>query len=538
MQRGFSSDKRVDESTPLQNFTTTPGDSLDDSPAAAEAEGLSRSHQQQQQQQHFRPWTAMQTDRNRHPDQTVARGAGTGGKSDAESSSSAAAIHSVAIPMPLPYPLPSITKTNSPEHTQHKNSLDVSASFMSEPSVSEEELETIGSSQLDYQKKIFYRQKLREFDAQSVGDTSLSSSNISTSPQPQRFRIQFDSSSDHLRNSMGKVRNKVKAASDRLSFSSMMNSEGKDKTSRTSLDASVAPSPPTRESSKGSNLKIGQVLSEDSQSSIDSIRGTSLTTEQSGGENTSSSALEISNRTDASNNYQSREINPPNASQTNCDSKGSRRKGSRHFNMHSGDDVVISGGGAQNNVLNNAYRSRVLPASTRGDPSSWGNDSSSPFAHIEMDKSHWRTATWDGSREISTRSRTKPSSHPFIKSNTNVSLDNAHDDVRHNLAPLNSWLPPYQHPDGTQYQYQNLSPDIESYESDCSYGTSESYSSSSYTDSYGKSADNFTGTRQTPEYRKVQFVSDKEATKFDNAMRRVGSVLDKPREFQIVVRMS
>jgi hypothetical protein len=200
--------------------------------------------------------------------------------------------------------------------------------------------------------------------------------------------------------------------------------------------------------------------------------------------------------------------------------------------MHSGDVAAAmnSGGGDRNN--SNALRSREVIGSTKGNPSSWSNYSSSPFAHIDMDKSHWRTATWDGSREESTRSRTEPSSQSIIKSNTTLSL-NKTNDTRPNVAPINPWPPPYQHPDGTQYHYapQNLSPEHDSFESDGSYdGTSESCSSSSYTDSYEILTDNITGIRRSPEYRKVKFQSDKEDTKFDNAMRRVGRVLDKPCE--------
>ena len=543
MKRSLSLDDErvvvVDESTPLQNFKMSGDDDDDDgddtldnrttSTTAASA-ALSRSYQQQH---HFRPWEVNHSQRV----EEAARGgaAANDGNSNERLSSAIHAKDTLTIP--------SISKSssNSPEHTtQHKHSLlDPSTSFMSEPSASEEELETIGSSQFDFQKKMFYRQRLREFDAQSVGDTSLSSSNISTSPQPsQRFRFQFD-------NRIGKVRNKVKAASDRMSYSTMVLSsvEGNDnKTSRTtSLDGGArgddtatlggVPSPPTRASSEESSHKIGQVLSEDSHSSADSIRGISITTEQSGGENTSSSAMQIADTSDRQRNkYRKRESNASNAS----DSNGSRNNGSRHRRIHSDDaaSAMNSSGGDLKN--SNSYRSREVIGSTKGNPSSWSNYSSSPFAHVnvDMDKSHWRTATWDGSREESTRSRTNPSAQPFIKSNTNLSLNNAND-ARPNVAPINPWLSPYQHPDGAQYHYatQNLSPEHDSYESDGSYdGTSESCSSSSYTDSYEILTDHVTGIRRSPKYRKVKFQSDKEDTKFDNAMRRVGRVLDKPCE--------
>ena len=435
----------------------------------------------------------------------IARRSGNGAKSGEE----LPAIHANAMSL--------IAKNNSQEPTQHKNILDPSPSFMSEPS--EEELETIGSSQLDFQKKMFYRQKRREFDAHSVGDTSLSSSNISTSPQPQRFRIQFDSSSDYFRNNIGKVRNKVKAASDRFSSSSMMQSEGKDKAIQTSSDARSAPSPPNRESCEGSNQKIGQVLSEDSQSSVESIRGIGITTEQSGGEDTSSSAFQISDTPNSpQNKYRLRENNIPNESLSNTDSKVYRRRDSREGS------------------LEGAYRSRIFTGYSRGNPSSWSNDSSSPFVHVDTAKSHCRIATWDGSRVATIHNRTMPSSQPLIKSNTNLFLNEEHD-MRPNFAPTNPWIPNHQHPDGTHFRYapQNLYPE-ESYESEreSAYGSSASCSSSSYTDSNERLTDNVNGIRRSPEYRKVQFLPEKEATKFDNAMRRVGSVLDKPCELQIL----
>ncbi|KAL7554225.1 hypothetical protein ACHAWF_017643 [Thalassiosira exigua] len=96
--------------------------------------------------------------------------------------------------------------------------------FLSDPSASEEELTEIGSSRMDERKKFLYRQRMREFDATSVGDTSLSSSNMS--PTPQRFRVQFDHAP--RRGGGGKVRDRIRAASAKFSFSSSLMSDSRD----------------------------------------------------------------------------------------------------------------------------------------------------------------------------------------------------------------------------------------------------------------------------------------------------------------------
>lgn len=413
--------------------------------------------------------------------------------------------------------------------TNHDISLDPSTSFMSEPSFSEEELETIGSSQLDFQKKLLYRQKLREFDSQSVGDTSLSSSNISTSPQ--QFRIQFD----EIR-TRGKVKNKVKAASDRLSLSSMV--QINDKTFRTTLDGTHAGTlqsvmvPPLGDTSEDSKQKLlplsneenhdGHTLSEDSQSSVDSIRGISFTTEQAGGENTSSSALQAS-----------QSIAPSTTSQPKEDLGSARVQASSHGGGAISTAMNYDGGNKHNirsssRSAIDAHRPRVTMGSMKGNPSSWSNDSSSPFAKVgSMKKSHLRLATWDGSRQETTRDQTlgQNIANPFLNRARDITgIDTA-------VHAVNPWLPSYQQPDDIRYHYAppNFRSEHESDESEYSYVSSTSCTSSSYTDSHERL--NVPGI--TPEYRKVKFVSDKDDTKFDSAMRRVGSVLGKPRELQI-----
>lgn len=107
---------------------------------------------------------------------------------------------------------------NQNHNNNNNNSNDnISHGFMSDPSISEEEYTAANdntSSKLDYQKKLLYKQRLREFDASSVGDTSLSSSNMSPNPGTQRYRFHFGgdnaSQSSSIRSDKGKkVRNKV-----------------------------------------------------------------------------------------------------------------------------------------------------------------------------------------------------------------------------------------------------------------------------------------------------------------------------------------
>ena len=199
-------------SSPNQTSVATPSSSKNQNGAAS----------QTQNQRQFRQWASMLIDRTRMRLQQTTNGGG-GMLSRIPSASSPKSRNGKKSDNKKSAKQRSPAETRSPEErSTNSKVLDPSVYFMSNPSISEEEETDIGSSQADYNKKLLYRQKLRGFDAVSVGDTSLSSSNIS--PTPQRFRIQFESSSGQIKSNIGKMRNKLKAAA-RLSFSSMMQSE-------------------------------------------------------------------------------------------------------------------------------------------------------------------------------------------------------------------------------------------------------------------------------------------------------------------------
>lgn len=144
---------------------------------------------------------------------------------------------------------------------------DSSLGFFSEPSCPDES-DHGGSSKFDFQRKMMYRQRLREFDHD--GDTSLSSSNIS--PTPQRFRIQFNNSfaSDGTSvKSGGRVRNKIAA-----SMASTRNS-----------NEQIPPTMP--DLSRNRESSADEENNSTSADSNSSIQGTRIT-EQSGGEPSSS----------------------------------------------------------------------------------------------------------------------------------------------------------------------------------------------------------------------------------------------------------
>ncbi|KAL7543960.1 hypothetical protein ACHAXR_013372, partial [Thalassiosira sp. AJA248-18] len=193
-------------------------DDPNQSPSAALSSASSQQQHRQQLSVERRQWASMSIDRTR-----MVNGGTPSPKANGKLLDKPTAKKS---------PVTEERRNNSNSSTSNNNNnikpLDPSY-FMSDVSISEEEQTEIGSSQADHHKKLLYRQKLREFDAVSVGDTSLSSSNIS--PTPQRFRIQFDSSSspaaasDQIRNNIGKMRNKIKATAARMSFSGMMQSE-------------------------------------------------------------------------------------------------------------------------------------------------------------------------------------------------------------------------------------------------------------------------------------------------------------------------
>ncbi|KAL9179648.1 hypothetical protein ACHAXT_008938 [Thalassiosira profunda] len=270
--------------------------------------------------------------------------------------------------------------TNSPQERSFGNStppLDPSVGFLSDPSASEEEVTEIGSSRMDHRKKLLYRQRLREFDALSVGDTSLSSSNMS--PTPQRFRIQFDGGSDR---SVGRVRDRVKAASARLSIgSNVLPSESRTSPSSSSgnrmdgnmnmLEAALLPpslSGDAQSASDGNahnngplhnNLQQRQAPSgvpplpnlegrrnerieggDDSASSADSVRGIGITTEraseQRSGES-SSSAFQGAQNEGSGNGSTPRTISQPESEMA----KRARRR-SPHKRVRSGDGVAAA----------------------------------------------------------------------------------------------------------------------------------------------------------------------------------------------------
>lgn len=157
---------------------------------------------------------------------------------------------------------------------------------------------TQSSSQLDYQKKRLYTQRLREFDRNAnncdEGDTSLSSSNMS--PTPQRFRIHFDNTtatssvSSSIQSGGKKVKNKVVATRSHCSITNANNPNRL----RLELSNINATTDHDEQIAIGEGMHIGEDICSQSTSASDSVVGAKvITTEQYGGETTASDSNQL-----------------------------------------------------------------------------------------------------------------------------------------------------------------------------------------------------------------------------------------------------
>ncbi len=304
-----------------------------------------------------------------------------------------------------------------------------------------------------------------------------------------------------------------------------------------------------------------QIIGARSQSSADLVRGISITTEQSGGENTSSTTF-LS--TDI-NVYQS---NKPGIgdfstlkhfrSGDSPQTETARRRISLNRWMRSEDVVVpIDMNSGREDLFGINPDNIPMPernASKVRKHYPWSNNSSSLFTSVDA------KSTWDASSRRAIRysagdsmmaplhntagqSAAQQLPHQFTQfgysdsaiglphssSHNNSSVRYASNNVGTKI-PMNtlnqasvSWLP--SHP------MSNHGSD----DSDFSSGTSVSCTCSSYTSNCQSSTEIDAGFRRSPEYCNVKFKSpyQEDDTKFDKVIRRVESVLDKPCELSL-----
>jgi len=305
-------------------------------------------------------------------------------------------------------------------YNNNNNSNDnISHGFMSDPSISEEEYTAANdntSSKLDYQKKLLYKQRLREFDASSVGDTSLSSSNMSPNPSAQRYRFHFGgdnaSQSSSIRSDKGKkVRNKV----NRYSPSNRM---------MINNDMIQRQTPPSG-SSSGSGS--GGVLNNIEGNTSTTADDTNLDEEIAMGEQQMQQMDDVSSASDsvrgiditqnnvlASGQYGGEDSGPkPKKTPQILDQadlvKRTRRKSqqgnnnSPHRRIRSGDKMAatIMNSGREDWIPMRQLQERSISHET------WSNESSSLLANNnnsnsqqqQLQQQRERVATWDGSRD-------------------------------------------------------------------------------------------------------------------------------------------
>ena len=405
---------------------------------------------------------------------------------------------------------------------------DSSFGFFSEPSCPDESEN--GSSKFDFQRKMLYRQRLKDFDHD--GDTSLSSSNIS--PTPQRFKIQFNNSfaSDGASiKSSGRVRNKIAA-----SMSSTRNS-----------NEQIPPSMPdlSRDADEENN----------STSADSSIQGARIT-EQSGGE-PSSPAIQLGLPT--------RQFHIG----SNFTRRNQRRNSSGHRRVRSGDgmaaDIINSSIGRPDwmgQLIDNipipegvddddASSEVMLFNNMRGNPP-WINRDDHRAPTVGHPPLAFGVHRGQGSASASNPTIHVPGhfeqlQHLFIARSNSTSADDtfalsdasgsqsaqmapSHErqhsrHVRflskgssiHQKSPIpkkDRWLAAYQTANGITRQRRMMDDDDES-----SFGSYSSNTSSSYTDDSD-------GYARRPRTIRIGSKPTAKASNFDKIMRRVNSVLN------------
>lgn len=405
---------------------------------------------------------------------------------------------------------------------------DSSFGFFSEPSCPDES--DNGSSNFDFQRKMLYRQRLKDFDHD--GDTSLSSSNIS--PTPQRFRIQFNNSftSDGASvKSSGRVRNKIAA-----SMSSTRNS-----------NEQIPPSMPDLSRDRDSVDEENNSTSGDS-----SIQGARIT-EQSGGE-PSSSAIQPGLPT------QQFHIGSTEGTGADFIRRNQRRNFSGHRRVRSGDgraadimnssigrpdwmgqlidnipipenvddDDASSGVMLFNNMRGNSPGRRV--PTTGQPPLAFGVhrrqgsvSASTPTMHVpgqfeqlqhlfasnstSADTFDLSDGSGSQSAQIAPSHERQPSRHVrFLSKSSSIQ--------KSPVPKHDRWLAAYQAANGITRQRRMMDDDDES-----SFGSYSSNTSSSYTD-------NSDGYARRPRTIRIGSKPIAKASNFDKIMKRINSVLN------------